>query len=83
MIRKFGVGVMGKGLKIKDGDFINLSSIERWSCSNNEIRIYYATENSLTISNSSNGFNDFNLFYVEDNEFHRIKREIEEYMGIV
>jgi hypothetical protein len=83
MIRKFGVGIMGKGLKIKDGDFINLGSIERWQYSGDQIIIHYATENSLTISNSSGKFNDFNLFYVKDNEFHRIKREIEAYMGIV
>ena len=77
---------MKRGLRIKDGVFINLNSFVKWHV--NETQISIECNNiaddlvplSIRIKNKHNK-DQANTYYVEVNEFKRIKREIEEYMG--
>jgi hypothetical protein len=80
MIRKFGVNVMGKGLKIKEGSFINLDSIDRWEYGDNEIEIRYANRGILIIGTLSK--NSYEYRKVEASEFDRIIKELKDYMGL-
>jgi len=76
---------MNKGLKIENGCFINLNSIDMWWCEDTQITIEYADcigaeALKIRIKDQKNSVQT-NTYDVEVNEFHRIKREIEQYMG--
>jgi hypothetical protein len=71
---------MSKWLKIKEGSFINLDSIDMWWYEDDEIKIYYANGSFLKIVM---GYEDsYEDMEVEISDFNRIKKEIKEYMGI-
>jgi hypothetical protein len=80
MVRKFRINIMSKWLNIKEGSFINLDSIDMWRYEGDEIKIYYANGSFLKIVT---GYEDsYEDIEVEISDFNRIKREIEEYMGL-
>ncbi len=67
---------MSKWLKIKEGSFINLDSIDRWWYENNKIEIRYANGSFLTI-----GVRHADI-KVKESDIDRIKKELEYYMGL-
>jgi hypothetical protein len=80
MVRKFRINIMSKWLNIKEGSFINLDSIDMWRYEGDEIKIYYANGSFLKIVT---GYEDsYEDIEVEISDFNRIKRQIEEYMGL-
>jgi hypothetical protein len=66
---------MSKWLKIKEGSFINLDSINMWEYEYNKIEIRYANGSFLSIGMYGN-------VQVEKNDFGRIIKELKEYMSL-
>lgn len=75
---------MKKGLMIEEHSFLNMDSIVQWSFNKESITIETmladvpAIEIMLIDSSLISGAS----FRVTKNEFHRIKRQITEYMGV-
>jgi hypothetical protein len=67
---------MSKWLKIKEGSFINLDSIDRWWYENDKIYIYYANGRFLTI-----GVRHADI-KVKESDIDRIIKELKEYMDL-
>jgi hypothetical protein len=66
---------MSKWLKIKEGSFINLDSINMWKYEYNKIEISYANGSFLSIGMYGN-------VQVKESDINRIIKELKEYMSL-
>jgi len=75
---------MKKGLMLVEGSYLNMDSIVEWWFSNDSIHITTSTEGPPTLVFTDSSENQIGAtdYKVKVNEFHRIKREISEYMGV-
>ena len=75
---------MKKGLMLVEGNYLNMDSIVEWWFDKDSIHIMTTlAEAPLTVVIADSSENQIRANYiVKINEFHRIKREISEYMGI-
>ena len=75
---------MKKGLEVTKDSYLNMDQIVEWDFTEKAIYIYFnpRNEEGMRITTGSNGGGGGDCRDVPINEFHRIKRELNEYMGL-
>jgi len=73
-----------QGLKVTEDQYLNMDQIVEWMFSDNGIYIYFnpRTEIGICITTDATSAIGWDCRVVAINEFHRIKREMSEYMGV-
>jgi hypothetical protein len=73
---------MAKALKIESGRYLNMDHVVTFSLANEIIEITSIIQSFTSIHIGMKGKADCADYFVSVQEFHRIKRELCDYMGI-
>ncbi|ELI0633628.1 hypothetical protein Q8344_001235 [Vibrio harveyi] len=73
---------MAKALKIESGRYLNMDHVVTFSLANDFIEITAAIETFTSIHIGIEGKTDYADYFVSIQDFHRIKRDLCDYMGI-
>ncbi|EOD9419928.1 hypothetical protein ACXZ7L_06380 [Vibrio campbellii] len=73
---------MAKALKIESGRYLNMDHVVTFSLANETIEVTSTIQAFTSIRIGIKGKTDYADYFVSIQEFHRIKRELCDYMGI-
>ncbi|ABU72846.1 hypothetical protein [Vibrio campbellii] len=73
---------MAKALKIESGRYLNMDHVVTFSLANGTIEVTSTIQAFTSIHIGIKGKTDYADYFVSIQEFHRIKRELCDYMGI-